>query len=136
MREYLQGDLTCILHDDDWWLPNHVEDAMTALADHPDASVYGADHILHENDVLMTHLTCSLMAWMAANYPLPSSVWRISHINVLLASLLNFIVHYSSMVARTEALRQAAYVYDLDNPYDNDRMILFALSRLGPVLCQ
>jgi hypothetical protein len=43
-------------------------------------------------------------------------------------------VHYSTLVARTAALRQSAYVYDLNNAFDNDRMVLYALSMHGPVL--
>ncbi len=134
MKECLQSEFTAILHDDDWWLPGHVEAALLALEAHPDASVYGANYVGFQNDELMQNLDHGLVAWVAANYPVAAQLWRISASNVLLGSLLNFFVHYSSMVIRTEALRQSAYVYELGNPYDNDRMILFALSRVGAVL--
>jgi hypothetical protein len=134
IRNDLQSPFTAILHDDDWWEPHHVAEGLAALHAHPDATVYGANLTIHENGKLLTHLTCSLMAWFAAGFPQPMPLWRLTHTNVVLASLINFIVHYSSMIVRSEALREAAYIYTLGNPYDNDRMLLFALSRLGPVL--
>lgn len=83
-------------------------------------------------------LNCSgnLFPWLGANYAPMTSVWELSRSNVLMAELLGTISHYSTMVARTEALRKAAYVYDLNNPFDNDRMLLFALSAFGPVIYQ
>jgi hypothetical protein len=134
MKECLHGEFTAILHDDDAWLPNHLANALAALEAYPDASVFGANLVMLENGVLLTGLSWDLLARFAANFAAPAPCWRLSHTNILLASLLNYIVHYSSMVARTDALRQSAYVYDLGNPYDNDRMIIFALSRCGPVL--
>jgi len=38
------------------------------------------------------------------------------------------------MVVRTSALAQSAFIYDLGNSFDNDRMLLFELSKHGPVL--
>lgn len=133
MKECLQGDITCILHDDDWWLPEHLESALAALEVHPDASAYGANIILTD-ETNATVSECSSFPWFGANYPEPTSLWRLSHSNVLLASFLGLVVHYSALVVRTTALARSAYVYDLDNPFDNDRMILFALSQHGPVL--
>ncbi len=132
MKECLQGDITCILHDDDWWLPNHLEDALASLEAEPEAAAYGANFIFYQEPDLLQRY--DLSAWFGANYPADALFWRMSHSNVLLASFFGLIVHYSSLVARTAALAQSAFVYDLDNPFDNDRMILLALSRCGPVL--
>jgi len=134
MKECLDGDFTCILHDDDWWLPHHLQDALAALEADPEASVYGANTVICQNDVLLENEDNSFAAWFAADYPQGSPLWRISHSNIFIGLLLGLVVHYSSMVARTSALCQSAHVYDLDNPFDTDRMITFALSRCGPVL--
>lgn len=133
MKECLQGEFTAILHDDDWWLPHHIEDALTAFEAHPDASAFGANLLLFEEPAL-TDRNCDYFAWFGANFPPPTPAWRITHSNVLLASLLGLVVHYSSLVARTTALAESTHIYDLDNPYDNDRMLLFALSQKGPIL--
>jgi len=131
MKE-LQGDITCILHDDDWWMPDHLEDALASLEAEPEAAAYGANFIFYQEPDLLQRY--DLSAWFGANYPSEAPFWRMSHSNVLLASFFGLIVHYSSLVARTATLAQSAFVYDLDNPFDNDRMILLALSRCGPVL--
>ena len=133
MHECLEGEITCILHDDDWWLPNHLEDALAALEAEPEAAAYGSSFVINKDGTTLLE-RYDLTAWFGANYPASESVWRLSASNVLLASLYGLVVHYSSLVARTEALRQSAYIYDLGNPFDNDRMLLFALSRFGSVL--
>jgi glycosyltransferase involved in cell wall biosynthesis len=133
MRECLDGEFTCILHDDDWWLTNHLEEGLGALEADPEAAAYGSSFVINKDGTTMLE-RYDLTAWFGANYPATNDVWRLSASNVLLASLFGLVVHYSSLVARTEALRQSAYIYDLGNPFDNDRMLLFALSRFGSVL--
>jgi glycosyltransferase involved in cell wall biosynthesis len=133
MNECLQGDITCILHDDDWWLPNHLGNALAALDADPAASAYGTSFIIFKDNTTLLE-RYDLTAWFGANYPATESVWKLSPSNVLLASFFGLVVHYSSLVARTEALAQSAFIYDLDNPFDNDRMLLYALSRHGAVL--
>ena len=133
MRDCLEGELIAILHDDDWWLPNHLEDAIAAMAACPDASAYGANHVTYENDKLSDQ-RYELVPWFAADYPAPAPFWRIGSADLLLGSLIGLVMHYSTLVMCTGALRRAADVYELGNDFDNDRMILFALSRSGPVL--
>jgi hypothetical protein len=133
MKECLQGDITCILHDDDWWLPHHLENALAALEEDPEAVAYGTSFVIFQDESTLLE-RYDLTAWFGANYPESSGVWRLSPSSVLLASLFGLVVHYSSLVARTAALAGSAYIYDLNNPFDNDRMLLFALSRWGPVL--
>ena len=133
MHDCLEGEITCILHDDDWWLPNHLQDALAALEAEPEAAAYGTSFVINKDGTTLLE-RYDLTAWFGANYPESSTVWRLSASNVLLASLFGLVVHYSTLVARTEALRQSAYIYDLNNPFDNDRMLLFALSRFGSVL--
>ncbi len=52
MKEFLVGDITCILHDDDWWLPNHLGNALLALKENPEAAAYGSNfHISADGDI-------------------------------------------------------------------------------------
>jgi hypothetical protein len=133
MREEHATELIAILHDDDWWLPNHLEDAINALEACPDASAYGANRVMYQ-DGQLSDRRCEAVPWFAADFPAPAPFWRIASADLLLGSLLGLVMHYSTLVARAAALREAAFVYQLGNAFDNDRMILFALSRLGPVL--
>ena len=132
MKEFLVGDITCILHDDDWWLPNHLANALSALNENPDASTYGSNfHISADGDIGGYN---DIHAWFASNYAAMSPYWKMMRSNLLIGSLLGLVIHYSTMVIRTPALKGSAYIYDEDNPFDNDRMLLGALSAFGPVL--
>jgi glycosyltransferase involved in cell wall biosynthesis len=134
MRECLQGELTAYLHDDDWWAPTHLANALNALDSHPQAAVYGSSHFVVSGESSMLNCSGNLFPWFGADYPAFMPVWELSRVNVLMAQLLGTISHYSAMVVRTGMLKKAAYVSDLGNPFDNDRMLLFALSSFGSVL--
>ena len=132
-HEYREGDFTCILHDDDAWLPHHVESGLAALEEDPDAVLYGCSFLVND-DVRYFDGNSDVYAWFGANYPPAEPVWAMSPSQVLLANIYNMVIHYSSMIARTPALAEAAKIFERANPYDNDRELLHAFSRAGTVL--
>jgi hypothetical protein len=134
MRECAAGDYTAILHDDDWWAPAHVQNALDALEANPGASAYGAGHFVVAGESSMLNCSGNLFPWFGANYPAWAPWWTLSRLNVLMAELLGTVSHYSTLVARTAALREATFIFDTGNTFDNDRMLLFALSAAGPLL--
>jgi glycosyltransferase involved in cell wall biosynthesis len=134
MRDCLQGELTAFLHDDDWWTPTHLANAIEHLKKNPDAGAYGASHFVVSGESSMLNCSGNLFPWFGANYSPFKPVWELSRMNVLMAELLGTVAHYSTLVMRTEVLRKATYVYDLNNPFDNDRMLIFALSTFATVL--
>ncbi len=134
MRECLDGELTAFLHDDDWWTPTHLANAIDTLDAQPHASAYGAGHFVVAGESAMLNCNGNLFPWFASNYAPFQPVWELSRLNVLMGELLGTLFHYSSLVARTTQLQKAAYIYDLGNPFDNDRMLFFALSTFGPLL--
>lgn len=134
MRECLEGELIAFLHDDDWWTPVHLANAIEGLESHPGAGFYGTGHFVVSGESSMLNCSGNLFPWFGAGYPAFQPVWELSRMNVLLAELLGTIAHYSTMVARTETLRKASYIYDLNNPFDNDRMLLFAASQFGTLI--
>jgi len=134
MRECLDGKLTAFLHDDDWWTPTHLARALAGLEAHPDAGVYGSGHFVVSGESSMLNCSGNLFPWFGASYPAFLPVWELSRLNVLMAELLGTISHYSTMVVRTDALKKGSYVYELNNPFDNDRMLLFALSTFSTVI--
>jgi hypothetical protein len=134
MRDGTNGDLTAILHDDDWWAPTHLQCALAALEANPGASAYGAANFVVSAESSMLNCSGNLFPWFGANYPAFSPWWTLPRLSVLLAELLGTVSHYSTLVARTAALREASFVYDTGNTFDNDRMLMFALSASGPLL--
>jgi hypothetical protein len=134
MNEYPDTPYTAILHDDDWWAPTHVENGLAALDAHPDSPVYGSCHFVVSAESSMLNCSGNLFPWFGANYAAYAPYWKLSRLNVLMGELLGTVSHYSTLVARTEALREASSVFDTGNVFDNDRMIVFALSQAGPLL--
>jgi len=134
VRECLVGEMTAFLHDDDWWTPTHLSHALDALRRHPQAAAYGSGYYVVSAESSMLNCSNNLFPWFGSSYAPLGRIWELSRLNVLMAELLGTIAHYSSMVVRTEAMRKSAFVYDLDNPFDNDRMLSFALSVFGPLL--
>lgn len=134
MNELPEGDFTAILHDDDWWCPNHVANAVAALEAHPQASIYTSANFVVLGECATLSCTGNLFPWFGANYPEFKPVWEMSRLHVLLAEMLGTAAHYSTFVARSTALKKSAYVFDLGNRFDNDRMLLFALSKFGTML--
>ena len=134
MNEYPDASYTAILHDDDWWAPHHVANALAALEANPDASVYGCGHFVVSAEASMLNCSGNLFPWFGANYAAYAPWWKLSRLNVLMAELLGTASHYSTLVARTPALARASAVFNTGNVFDNDRMIVFALSGFGPLL--
>jgi hypothetical protein len=133
-REFAQGDYTCILHDDDSWLPHHVEAGLAALKANPEAGLYGSNFLCND-DLRLFDGNSDVYAWFGANFPAPEPpLWVMSQVDVLLANVYNMVIHYSTMIARTPALTRAAKIFERQNPYDNDRELLHAFSKQGPVL--
>jgi hypothetical protein len=132
MKDHLQSELTAFLHDDDWWNPTHLARAIETLAAHPQAGAYGAGHFVVAGESSMLNCSGNLFPWFGSSFAPMTSVWELSRMNVLMAELLGTMSHYSTLVARTEVLRQAAYIFDLKNRFDNDRMLVFALSTFAP----
>jgi hypothetical protein len=134
MQQPAVTPFTAILHDDDWWTPHHLADALAALETNPDASAYGSGHFVVSGESSMLNCSGNLFPWFAAGFPEFAPCWKISRLNVLLGELLGTLSHYSTLVTRSTALSEAAHVFDLGNTFDNDRMLVFALSACGPFL--
>ena len=134
IHECPESELTAYLHDDDWWTPTHLANAIERLESHPDSVAYGSSHFVVSGESSMLNCSGNLFPWFGANYAPFKPAWELSRLNVLMAELLGTIAHYSTLVVRTESLKKASYVFDLNNPFDNDRMLLFALSTFGSIL--
>lgn len=134
MRECLQSQYTAILHDDDWWHPEHLSNALKALSENPEASLYGASHCVVWGESSLMACDSNAIPWFGAGFPSFRSLWSLSSEQMLIGALLGTPMHYSSMVMPTDQLRKCTYVYDLGNSFDNERMLTYALSLHGSVL--
>ena len=129
------GEFTAILHDDDWWTPDFLSRGIEALNSHPKSSVFccSSYYVANEEDIFL-RLSPILYFWFGANYPRIGPVWEMGMQEVLLASLLATPAHYSTIMTKAEAFRNSALIYDTGNGFDNDRMLIFELSKHGTLL--
>ncbi len=127
-------EFVAILHDDDWWRPAHVEQALRALRPEPAAAGYLAAAFAVHGPVSRLACDTNLFAWMGAGFPPFERQWRLGRAETLLACLLGTPSHYSSMVVRSTASLAAAAVLAQDNPFDTDRLLTVALSAEGALL--
>ena len=128
------GELTAILHDDDWWTPDHIDKAIEALRSHPKANAYCCNSYYVANENALLQCGTNLAFWFGGDYPSLKATWELDQAHVFLGLLVVTPAAYSSMVIRAESLREAATVYDTDNRWDAERMLLFELSTRGTIV--
>ena len=132
----LKGELVAVLHDDDWWDRHHLALAIEAMENHPPAAAYYASTFFVTGESSILSSFENLAFWFGAAYPPLNSLWELNREEVALATLINTPGLYSTLVTRREALKKATDACSMDNPYDKDRMLTFALSSLGSILFQ
>ncbi|MBN2575427.1 MAG: glycosyltransferase family 2 protein [Deltaproteobacteria bacterium] len=137
------GQIRCptvaLLHDDDWWAPNHLEAALKVLDCQPDCTASYSSYFL---SVGPRHwYSVAEVAWFVwlssgCNFENDEAVF-LDEAGVMSSCLLNASLHYSTLVGRTEAIGEAyARVVATENPFDTDRVFPVLLRLLGPIAYQ
>ena len=127
--------LSAFLFDDDWWMPDHLMSAWEALRDHPEASAYGSTcYYIEQESGFPVLWEDRLLMWMASGFGSFDQPWVINCRDLVKAFMARTPVLYSTMVGRTDTMREAIKIHSSRNPYDNDRQFFFELSKYGPVI--
>lgn len=130
--EGIESKYVAILHDDDFWTPGHLAIGINALEKNPDAVFYGCGHYDVISDRAMLHCSSNVIPWFASGFASVNCAWVLPPERILIANIMGCFSHYSTMIVRTESLREASRVFSLpDADFDNDRMLQFALGRMG-----
>ncbi|MGH7995179.1 MAG: glycosyltransferase family A protein [Opitutaceae bacterium] len=133
IEEAYPARYVAILHDDDWWTPEHLGASLGALEGASTSACYSAFfNVVAESAPVVWH--DSLMFWMAGGYPPVTRDWMLDLASVLVASLAGVPGHYSSLVAKATAFRACADTLYLDNQFDTDRMLAVGLARYGKIV--
>ena len=131
----IESPLVAILHDDDWWAPDHLKAALDVLNSHEQCvAVYssflesfGPRGYAWLNQVYY-------LAWLAAGCDFSPLVVFLNPADIMLGCLLNAGFHYSTVVGRTEAMWDACWRnITRGNTFDNDRTFPVFLSQHGTV---
>lgn len=131
MNEALVHEYTAILHDDDWWMPDHLSNALNAFHAHPGAVAFCSSWFAVSGESSNLKCDSDALFWVAAEFPKLQATWEITPFQVRFAALLATPAEFSSMVIRTEVLRLSKKVFSLGNDFDVDRMLIVDLANHG-----
>jgi hypothetical protein len=133
--ERVNSPISAILHDDDWWGPQHIEKALTTL--HSNSScvgVYAAYCEAYRPEFVSWPNYTKSLVWLASRGDFSCSSFLFDRVGVMLSCILNAGLHYSSLVGRTEEVGNAfSRNATLLNSFDNDRTYPLILSELGDI---
>jgi hypothetical protein len=136
LTEGLRDEYAAILHDDDWWMPNHLANCLDALESHPDATAcFSSFFNVSPEQGRIASSDWHVLWWIGANYPPLETLWKLGRNEAAMAAFLGTPGHYSALVARRSALESAfKVVAAAGNAHDNDRMFVSLLAKHGPLL--
>jgi len=129
-------EFVAVLHDDDWWRPEHLEQALRTLRQDETTALYVAAAFTVNGPISRLACDSNLFAWTGAGFPPFEQRWKLGLPETLLACLLGTPSYYSAMVVRSAALHAAAAVLERDNPFDTDRLLIAALGAEGGIIYQ
>jgi glycosyltransferase involved in cell wall biosynthesis len=127
--------IIAVLHDDDWWSDSHVGDALRAMDSRVDCVATYSNHYETRSPDSYFQLPDRLwLTWLVTGCNFQRSIIMMSREETLLSGLLMGSVHYSTLVARRDVLRNAySQAIGNNNDYDNDRTLAGCLAQYGTV---
>ncbi len=132
----VRSPLIAILHDDDWWAPNHLEAALDVLNSNTDCVAVYANYYETYGPQFPSYILVERVwrIWFSSGCEFPGAVQVLDDISVMLICLINGYFHYSTLVGRKEAIWDAYLkVVASGNVYDNDRTFPTFLSQHGSI---
>jgi hypothetical protein len=133
MEEIYPGRFVAVLHDDDWWAPEHLGSSLRALEESSAVACYSA-HFSIQSEAAPAQWHDSLMFWAGSGYQPLTGDWLLDMAGVLVANLGGSPAHYSTIVADAEAYRKCADTHSVGNEFDSDRMVCVGFARYGKVV--
>lgn len=130
-----RAPFVAMICDDDWWAPGHLHTALHALRLNEDASALfsGCVFIASETTPQTFHLWRPAALSVALHQPDFLQRLSVTHAQVLTAAWINTPFHFSTLVARRDALRKASVLMREAHFYYADRILAPALSQSGPI---
>jgi glycosyltransferase involved in cell wall biosynthesis len=136
IMEVAKSPIIALLHDDDWWAPGHIESALRVLKDNTKcaavfSNIYETNGPTFPTDRIPEK---QWLVWMSSGCDFGPPALILDQISVFMSCLLDAAFHYSTVVARNHAMRQAfGEVHASNNGYDNDRTFPIFLSHHGSI---
>jgi glycosyltransferase involved in cell wall biosynthesis len=124
-----------MLHDDDWWMPFHLERSLAQLDKEPGiAAVYSSHFITESETAWFRNINGNFTAWFGNQEKYNAETRKLDFTQTLITSILQAGFHMSSLVARKTAIEGCFPAFQDGNEYDNDRTLAVELARQGGLL--
>ena len=135
MWEHVRSPVVAILHDDDWWAPEHLDTSLAAFEANPEcAAVYTNWYETFGPQSAFWIPEVMWLTWLATGCDFQDSVLYLDPTSLMLTCLLNASLHYSGVVGRSEPMLDACLRnVARNNDFDNDRTFPVFLSSHGRV---
>jgi hypothetical protein len=133
---HVRSPLVAFLHDDDYWAPPHLTDSLSVLDSDPECAAVFSNHFWTDGPKYPARVAYSWawQVWVASGCDFSRPVLKLEDESVVLAGLLGPAFHYSTMVARKDAFREACrQLLASGNEFDNDRTFPIFLTAHGRV---
>jgi hypothetical protein len=125
---------TAILFDDDWWMPDHLENAIGAMSGDPGVvASYSSYVTIQEEQGRITGSGDSFLPWFASSCGLSNDRWILNLEDMLVANLVATTGTFMTLLVSTEAWLKCLPCISHGNPYDVDRLLAVELGRYGKV---
>jgi len=134
LQSRVKSPLTALLHDDDWWLPNHIKTSLLALQATKSIASFAN---FSEAGSTLHPLTSSYKApriWAATGFDFSRNQIAMSYVQNFLVCLLDSSYHFSTCVGNTDAFWLAICKAISNNAYDCDRTFPVFLGELGSIV--
>ncbi len=131
-----RSEYVAFVCDDDVWFPGHLENALNALRDDPEAVAHFSAFVGAKSELdAGGYFWGAPLLWLAAGRPPALSTYRFSRPQVLALAWMFTPFQWSTLVARATAIRIAApALTESPRGFYADRMLSVAFARLGAVL--
>jgi len=129
-------DRMAILFDDDWWMDDHLENAICSLEGCSEAVASYCSYILTTGeDGYMMKVGNSFIPWFAASKTPVNHRWVLDLPDLLVASQIGTAFSFMTLLTFRDVWAKCIECFAHGNPYDTDRLISVELGRYGKVIC-
>lgn len=127
-----RGAFVALLHDDDVWMEHHLAQGLQALSIHAQAAAcYSGALVVGDKGPEL--IFGAFFPWLVTGFGIDAASLVLDPAQALMANVFSTSFHYSTLFARTAAIRRAISEGPSTNPYDSDRLLVLLLTSQGSI---
>jgi hypothetical protein len=129
------GEYTAILFDDDWWMPDHLENAIKAVQNETNVVASYSSYVTIANEQAYLNTVCNtFLNWFAAKSGPSDDRWIFELEELLIANLIATTGSFMTLLVKRSIFEKCLPCISHGNPYDTDRLLAVEFGRHGKVV--